>query len=367
MCLRPRCAAEISPASSGSQLSTIHSTINHSEQHDSASRISPAATALLNFFPQPTGAGLKNNYQLIASNPSNNNNVNLQISEPVTTKDRINVNLSRQSRSSAQVQTFGFLDPQNGSGENLSVSYSKTLRPTLVNTFSIGVNRNVNDRLSYFSNGANIAAQLGINGLLKTPATYGPPTLGLQYFSSLNDGTPSESHATTFNLSDSIAKSKGKHNMQFGVSGSSRYTNSLVANNARGNFGFTGVNTEQVVGGLATTSTTNPTGYDLADLLLGMPAPVSANQYLNGNNTFYYRQKTAAAFVNDDFRATTSLTLNMGLRWEFYGPQSEKYDRMSNLEFSPNGTSLAVEREPALAAVAPQAAVTGRKKSRSSL
>ena len=305
-----------------------------------SSRISPTAAALLNFFPQPTGAGLKNNYQLIASNPSNNNNINLQVSDPITPKDRINVNLSRQSRSSAQVQTFGFTDPTNGSGENLSVSYSKTLRPTLVNTFNIGVNRNVINNLSYFSNGANVAAELGIEGIFETPATYGPPSLGLQNFSGLNDNTPTENHATTFNLSDSLAKSKGKHNLQFGVNGASRYTNSLTASNARGNFGFTGVNTEQLVNGLPTTSTANPTGYDLADLLLDLPASVSANQYLNGN-TFYYRQKTAAAFVNDDFRATTNLTLNMGLRWEFYGPQSEKYGRMSNLEFSPNGTSLA--------------------------
>ncbi len=236
-----------------------------------ASRISPAATSLLNFFPQPTGAGLKNNYQLIASNPNNNNNINLQVSEPITTKDRINVNISRQSRNSANVQTFGFPDPQNGSGENVSLSYAKTLQPTLVNTFSVGINRNVINRLSYFSDGANVAAELGIEGVLETPATYGPPTLSLQNFSSLSDGTPSESHATTLNLSDSLAKSKGKHNMVYGISGSSRYTDSLTATNARGTFGFTGVNTEQVVNGLPTTSSTNPTGYDLADLLLGMP------------------------------------------------------------------------------------------------
>jgi len=52
------------------------------------SLISPAATALLKYFPQPTGTGLRNNYQLIASNPNNNNNFNLQVSDPITTKDR---------------------------------------------------------------------------------------------------------------------------------------------------------------------------------------------------------------------------------------------------------------------------------------
>ncbi len=306
------------------------------------SRISTAATSLLNFFPSPTGAGLKNNYQFIASNPANTNNVNVQVSDPITAKDRINLNISHQTRSSDSVQSFGFRDPTNGSGGNMSLSYSKTLQPTLVNTFTIGANRNVIDNLSFFSNGVNVAGELGINGVLATPATYGPPSLSFSNFTGLTDGTPSESHATTFSLTDSVAKTKGKHNLSLGVTGSSRYTDSLTASNARGTFGFTGVNTEQLVGGVATTTLTNPTGYDLADLLLGLPASAAANKYLNGDNTFYYRQKIAAAYLSDDYRLTTSLSLSLGLRWEFYGPQTEKYDHMANLEFSPAGNAVSV-------------------------
>jgi len=104
--------------------------------------------------------------------------------------------------------------------------------------------------------------------VLATPATYGPPTIGLSNFSSLSDGTPSTNHSTQFSLTDSIAKSKGKHNMAVGITGTQRYTNSLTASNARGNFGFTGVNTEDIVNGAAVSNT----GYDLADLLLGLPA-----------------------------------------------------------------------------------------------
>jgi len=305
-----------------------------------ASRLSPTALALLNFYPLPTSSGLTRNYQLIASNPNNTNNVNLQVSEPMTTKDRININFSRQGRSSDQVQNFGFRDPTTGSGENISIAYSKTLQPTLVNTFTVGANRNLTNNLSYFSDGANVAAELGINGVLATPATYGPPSLSFQNFQGLSDGTPSTNHSTTFNLADSLAKTKGKHNLTFGVTGTSRYTNSLTASNARGTFGFSGIDTEQLVGGVALNSLTNPTGYDLADFLLGAPASASVNQYLNGNNVFYYRQKSAAAYVSDDYRLTTNLTLSLGLRWEFYGPQTEKYNRMANLEFAPNGSAV---------------------------
>ena len=308
------------------------------------SRISSAATGLLKFFPEPTGSGLKNNYQLIATNPNNNTNVNSSVTIPVTTKDRFNLNISHQSRSSSQVQSFGFTDPTTGSGGNISPAYSRTLRPTIVNTLTLGANRNVTDSLSFFSFQNNVAAQLGINGVLATPATYGPPTLSFSNFSGLTDGTPAETHSTTINLADSLAVTKGKHSYSIGLSGSLRYNNSLTASLARGSFGFTGVNTEQLVNGVATSTLSNPTGYDLADLLLGLPASASANQYLNGNNTFYYRQKSGAAFVTDDYRVTTSLSLSLGVRWELFMPQTEKYDHMANVEFSPNGTSLAIVR-----------------------
>ncbi len=129
------------------------------------SRLSPTALALLNYFPEATGSGLRNNYQLIASNPNNNNNVNLQISDPITTKDRININMSRQGRSSDQVQAFGFRDPQTGWGGNLSLAYSRTITPTTVNTLTLTGNRNVTNNLSYFSFGTNVAGELGIQGV----------------------------------------------------------------------------------------------------------------------------------------------------------------------------------------------------------
>ncbi len=332
------------------------------------SRLNPTALALLNYIPNPTGVGIKNNYQFVASNPNDNTNVNLQVSEPLTTKDRINVNLSHQSRNSDQVQAFGFRDPNSGSGGNMSVSYSRTLQPTLVNTLTIGANRNVTNNLSFFSNGTNVAGTLGINGVLATPATYGPPSLSFTNFTRLSDGTPSENHSTTYNLSDSLVKNKGKHTVQFGGQISSRLSNTLTANNARGSFTFSGLATEPVVNGVASASNivnnqvTAFYGYDMADFLLNAPAAASVNQYLNGNNMFYYRQKQGAAFVSDDFRVSTSFTLNIGARWEYYGPQTEKYNRMSNVLFSGTNIQRVVPgtANPIVGGVVPQGLLQNR-------
>ncbi|HXE62520.1 MAG TPA: carboxypeptidase regulatory-like domain-containing protein [Bryobacteraceae bacterium] len=306
------------------------------------SRISSAALGLLKFYPSPTAIGLVKNYEFDASNPNNNNTVNGQLSIPITALDRVNINLSAQSRDSARIQTFGYRDPTSGGGKSLSVSYSRTLQPTLVNTFSVSVNRNTTNNLSYFSNGENIAGELGINGVLATPLTYGPPTLSFQGSSglaSLSDSTPSTNHSFTYSLTERIVKNIGKHTIQVGATGSKRQSNSLVANNARGNFQFSGVNTEQVVNGSPVSSLANPTGYDLADFLLGLPAQTSITNYLNGNDMFYYRQSSVAAYVNDDFRASTKFTVNGGLRWDLNLPQTEKYGHMANIEYSPDGTA----------------------------
>ena len=304
------------------------------------SRLNSSSLGLLNaFYPQPTGIGLMKNYEFDASNPSNTNTFTSQITEPITTKDRLNINMSAQDRNSAQYQTFGFRDPTSGGGKALTVSYARTIRPTLVNTFSAAINRNNTNNLSYFSFGTNVAAEFGINGVLATPPTYGPPTLsftGGSQLAPLNDNTPSTNHSTTFTLTDSLAKTKGKHNVAVGITGSKRETNSLTASNARGTFSFTGVNTEQIVNG----STVSGTGYDFADYLLGLPGQTSITNYLNGNDVFYYRQHTLAAYVNDDFRLSTKVTLNAGLRWEFFAPQTEKFGHMANLNFSPDGNAV---------------------------
>lgn len=306
------------------------------------SRISNAALGLLRFYPAPTAIGLIKNYEFDASNPNNNNTVNGQLIIPITAKDRLNVNLSAQSRDSARIQTFGYRDPTSGGGKSLTLSYSRTLQPTLVNTFSIAVNRNTTNNLSYFSNGENVAGDLGIAGVLATPLTYGPPTLSFQGSSglaSLSDATPSTNHSFTYTLTERVVKNIGKHTIQVGVTGSKRQSNSLIANNARGNFQFSGASTQQIVNGSPVTSLDHPTGYDLADFLLGLPAQTSVTNYLNGNDMFYYRQTSMGAYVNDDFRASTKLTINGGLRWDLNLPQTEKYGHMANVEYSPDGTA----------------------------
>ncbi len=312
------------------------------------SRLSPSALSLLSLYPSPTGVGLVKNYEFDASNPANTNTFTTQISEPITTKDRVNLNLSAQSRNSAQYQTFGYRDPTSGGGKAATISYARTLQPTLVDTFSIGVNRNVTNNTSYFCPTGSTAETCGgdLGNLateLSNPLSFGPPTLSFQNFNGLTDSTPTTNHSFTYQFTNTIAKTRGKHNFQIGANFTRRESDSVLASGARGSFSFTGVNTEEVLNGSPQQQLAPgvQSGYDLADFLLGKPASASVTSYPNGDS-FYYRQTSAYAFFNDDFRLNTKVTLNGGLRWEFYGPETEKYNHMSNLIFSPDFSSVSV-------------------------
>jgi hypothetical protein len=303
------------------------------------SRINQAAVGLLNLIPLPNAGGIRNNYQLIASNPSNNNNLQVMVNQTISTKDRVALNFNRQSRDSQNIQAFGFKDNTTGSGLSSNLSWSHTFSRSLINNLAFAFSRNVNNNYSFFSNGANISGVLGISGVTQDPIAYGPPNVSFTNFNSLSDGTPSLSHIQTASVTDSMTYIRAKHTLTYGLNFQRRQNNVLTTQNARGSFGFTGIATQQIgANGLPVTGT----GYDLADLLLDKPYSSSVNQYLNGNNSFYFRETAASAYVSDDFRVKSGLSITSGLRWEYFGPYTEKYNRMANLDVAPGYTAVAV-------------------------
>ena len=212
-----------------------------------ASRINTTALGLLSFIPLPNAGGLRNNYQLIAANPSNSHNLQVVVNHTLTSKDRLALNLSYQSRDSATIQNFGFRDPSTGSGINTRLSYSRTFSRSLINTLSFQFSRNVTSNYSFFSYGQNIEDELGITGAFVTPLTYGPPVVSFNNFGSLSDGLPSLTRIQTAGLTDSLIWIKGQHTVTYGGNfRRGQENNTLTNSNARGSFNFTGIATQEI-------------------------------------------------------------------------------------------------------------------------
>jgi hypothetical protein len=300
-------------------------------------RLNPVAVGLLQYIPLPTFPGTTENYRIVTSTPNNTNNVGIRLNAPLNNKDRINFNVQYQNRDSASEQLFGFRDPSSGYGVSASAGWSHSFAPRFNNSATLTFSRNDNTTVPYFAYTDNVAETLGITGTSQAPINYGPPNLSFTNFGSLSDSSASVTHNQTTNFTDSITYVlKKKHNLTFGYLFRKLDQNSNTYQNARGSFSFSGLLTSQL------NSAGQPmagTGFDFADFLLGLPQSSSLRF---GSDDNYFRGWATSAYAQDDFRISRGLSINFGLRYEYFAPYTEERGNIANLILAPGFTSVEV-------------------------
>jgi len=299
--------------------------------------VSSVAAGLLRYFPGPLYPGIVQNYRLVITNPSHNHTVGIRFNAPLSNKDRLNFNIQTSNGNSDSYQLFGFEDSSVSDGLSSSVSWSHSFAPRFNNSVNLSLSRSKSEGTPFFANKDDIAGNLGIEDVSTEPLNYGPPTISFTNFSSLSDGTPSLNRNQTFTASDSITYVvRRKHNFTFGYTFNRLHQDSENFQNARGSFSFSGIETSQLD---ANGQPVKGTGYDFADFLLGLPQTASVRFSTDGN---YFRSWSTAAYANDDFRAAAGLTLNFGLRYEYFAPYTEEHGHLANLDVAPGFTAVSV-------------------------
>ncbi|MGA3204230.1 MAG: TonB-dependent receptor, partial [Bryobacteraceae bacterium] len=300
-------------------------------------RISTISMGLLQFIPPPNQAvgSINQDYRLVTANPTNTQALNTRLNATVTPKDNLAFVVNWQGNNSRTEQYFGCCDTGSGNGFNGSATWRHRFGTRSFESVILSFNRQTTIVTPYFETlGQNVAQDLGIEGASQTPANYGPSSLSFKDFSSLSDTVAKRQAVENFGIADTLTWHKGKHNFTFG-GGITHYLNNLDTDaNGRGAFSFSGLETAQYVNGAAVPNT----GYDFADFLLGTPE-TSAIQ--TGNSTTYYRSNGMNAYVVDDYRVATGLSLNLGVRYEYFQPWSEKYGHAVNLDFAPDFSGVA--------------------------
>ncbi len=300
------------------------------------SRIDPTARALLNFMPLPNQPGSIQNYVFIDSYQQDTDSLNVRLGQNVTKRDRLALNINFQRRSGNNIQPFGFLDETSGMGWNSDLSWTRNFSAKMLNTLRFNFNRNTSNVVPFFAYGSDIAGQLGILGASRDPVNFGPPNLSFTNYGSLTDASPSAIHNQSAALQDSVSWSHGQHNVSFGGEFRRTQLNTLTDQNGRGTFSFSGLSTSllddrgQPVAG---------TGYDFADFLLGLPQSSSVRF---GSSATYFRGNSYSLFAQDDWRVRPNLSFNLGLRYEYFTPLTEKYGHIANLDVAPGFTGVAV-------------------------
>ena len=332
--------------------------------------LSPQAQALLNFYPAPNvpGAGLRNNYQTVTNAGQNSTSAALRFvrnfgqnntfgrgggggrrqaaNAPKTLRQNINFNGSYSH--AANDLTNIFLPLGGGSSSN---GYGITAGYTIgygrfTNNASLNWNRSHSEQHNFFTNGASdpltgsgisipkpvIGAEPGIY--------YGVPSLTIASFTGLSQTAANNSTNQTISFSDFVSYGYKKHNMRFGFDIRRVHADSIGGSNGTGAFTFTGYATQNPAAACSTSTTTAcvASGSGFADLLFGLPQQ-SAIQA--GENKTYLRANVFDWYAQDDWRAASNLTLNYGLRYEYFSPYVEKYNRLVNLDHNADFTQVA--------------------------
>ena len=297
--------------------------------------LDPIAVKLLRFIPLPNQTGTVNNYQYLASPANNTDNLNGRVMRNVGKNDRLAYHLSYQRRDGDNAQPFAFFDTVSGYGIQTDLTWTHNFTPATILNSMVSFNRNRSQTTPFFAYGTNVAAELGIAGTSTNPVDYGPPNLNFTNFGSLSDGSPVLTRNQSQGLTESVILSRGKHTVTLGMQYSRNDTSASTQQNGRGTFNFNGEATSQLgANGLPIQGT----GFDFADFLLGAPQSASI-QY---SPAMYFRQNNWNGYLLDDWKVSANLTLNLGLRYEFFAPLEEKYGEMANLDIAPGFANVAV-------------------------
>jgi outer membrane receptor protein involved in Fe transport len=185
-----------------------------------------------------------------------------------------------------------------------TLTYVRTLTPTIVNEFRFGHNDSTTFQVSEGANGPNYAANtFGLKNTSSNPFDFGVPGFGISGFSGI--GSSSEAIGAddeNFQYVDNLSITRGKHNFKVGVQIMHLKYFEITDFSGNPSFQFTGQ------------FTTGTSGIGLADFLLGDPYQASG---AFGDSSQNMVTNSYGAYVEDNWKILPKLTLNLGLRYEF--------------------------------------------------
>lgn len=300
-----------------------------------ATRLDPVGRKLAALYPAPNLPGMVNNFTANIANADRDDQGDLRIDHQISSSDNAFFRYSRDNREINRGSMFaapgyggnGFNDfPLTQMPKATSLVFNEThiFNPALVNEFRAGYTRNESDQTT--PSPAPLYDEFGIKGIPMTPGLTGLPTFNITGFSQLGDRTfaPNPKLTEVRQFMDNASWLKGSHSLKFGFD--MRFTQNFAgtSSNARGNITSNGQFTARGpgLGG----------GSGLADLLLGQTSSAQVTTMLQGS----FRNRYYGFFLNDTWKVSRKLTLNLGLRYELQSPPWEHNNNQSNFDLDPS-------------------------------
>ena len=333
------------PATPGSTTSNIEAC-NGVQNTLCPNQLNPIAVSLLKLYPLPNYGAVGqtySNYLFQGKVSDNTTQYDVRSDWNISDKDQAFARYSYSQEPQHYQSPLGpILDggpfDADGSvtteGRNFTSSETHTFNSKWVNEARFGYNW-VHASFLQENNGGNISASYGLGNIPYTPGNGGLPYLNISGLAAAGSPryAPSQEYENVAQLLDNVTAALGNHTFKMGVNLQRIRYSTLQQGQPRGNIVYNGMYSDDP-------AHSGTTGAGIVDFLQDSLQSATIGNLFTTEDQRWYN----ALFLQDDWKLTRKLTLNLGIRWEYAQPYVEVHGRQGNFipeNYTPAGTATA--------------------------